>query len=91
MLNYDFYWTILETIKLCVKKSASLFKELVNQFIYLGSNISFTKSDVNILIGKAMTTCVLLISIWKSDLSDKIKWEFFQAVTVSVQLYGCTT
>ena len=29
--------------------------KLVDQFIYLGSNISSTKSDVNICIGKAWT------------------------------------
>ena len=29
--------------------------------------------------------------IWKSDLSNKIKQEFFQAVGVSVLLYICTT
>ena len=28
------------------------------------------------------------MEIW--SLSDKIKWEFFQAVTVSVLLYGCS-
>ena len=25
------------------------------------------------------------------DLSDEIKWDFFQAVTVTQLLYGCTT
>ena len=30
-----------------------------------------------------------LMTTWKSDLSDEIKQEFFQAV--SVLLYGCTT
>ena len=29
--------------------------------------------------------------IWKSNLSDKVKSEFFQVVAVSVLLYGCTT
>ena len=32
-----------------------------------------------------------LINPRKSDLSDKIKWEFFQDATVSVQLYVCNT
>ena len=27
----------------------------------------------------------------KPDLSDKIKWEFFQVIAVSVLLYSCTT
>ena len=29
--------------------------------------------------------------IWKSDLTDKMKRSFFQAVVVSILLYGCTT
>ena len=29
--------------------------------------------------------------IWKSDQTDKIKRSFFQAVVVSILLYGCTT
>ena len=29
--------------------------------------------------------------IWESDLSDKIKQDFFLALAVSIQLYGCTT
>ena len=29
--------------------------------------------------------------IWKSDLADKIKRSFFQAVVTSILLYGCTT
>ena len=33
----------------------------------------------------------LLSVIWKSDLTDKMKHSFFQAVVVSIQLYGCTT
>ena len=34
---------------------------------------------------------VIDLMVWKSDLSDKIKWDFFQAVAVSILLYGCTT
>ena len=29
--------------------------------------------------------------IWKSNLTDKMKRSFFQAVVVSILLYGCTT
>ena len=29
--------------------------------------------------------------IWKSELTDKMKRSFFQAVVVSILLYGCTT
>ena len=30
-------------------------------------------------------------SLWKPDLSNSIKWDFFQAVVVPILLYGCTT
>ena len=35
--------------------------------------------------------CGLLSIIWKSDLFDKIKQDFFQAAVVSILLCGCTT
>ena len=43
-------------------------------------------------MGKAFTTFDSLSTIKNSDLSDKKKnkLEFFQAVAVSVLLYGCT-
>ena len=33
----------------------------------------------------------MCVFLWKSDLSDKIKRNFFQAAVVSLLLYGCTT
>ena len=45
---------------------------------------------VNICLVKAWNAIDRLLIIWKSDLSDKSKWDFFQAVTVSVLLYECT-
>ena len=65
--------------------------KLVDQFLYLGSNIPSTVSDVNICIGKAWITIVRLSIIWKSNLFDKIRWGFFKDIAVSAQLYGCTT
>ena len=35
--------------------------------------------------------CVHLIILWKSNLTDKMKHSFFQAVAMSILLYGCTT
>ena len=43
----------------------------VDQFLYLGSNISSTESDVNICTGKAWTAFDRLSTKWKSDVSDK--------------------
>jgi len=65
--------------------------KLVEKFTYLGSNISSTESDVNTRIGKAWLATNKLSVVWKSDLPDKLKRRFFQAVVISVLLYGCTT
>ena len=62
-----------------------------DQFIYLGSNISSTESDVIINRVKACNAVDRLSIIWKSDLTGKIKRDFFYAVAVSILLYGCTT
>ena len=65
--------------------------KLVDKFTYLGSNISSTESDVSICIGKAWTAINRLSIIWKSDLTDKIKLDFFQVVAMLILLNGCTT
>ena len=60
-------------------------------FAYLGSSVSFTENEINVRLAKAWTAIDRLSIIWKSNLSDKIKRNFFQAVVVSILLYGCTT
>ena len=40
---------------------------------------------------KAWTAINKLSIIWKSNLTDKMKCSFFQAVVVPILLYGCTT
>ena len=65
--------------------------KVVGQYIYLSSNISSIESHVNIHIGVAWGAIERLWTIWISDLSDKIKQEFFQAVAVSVLVYGFTS
>ena len=57
----------------------------------MGNNISSTENDINIYIDTVWTAVDRLTSIRKSDLSDKIKPEFFQVVDVLLLLYGCTT
>ena len=59
--------------------------------MYLGSRISSTENDITMFLAKAWTGIDRLSIIWKFDLSDKIKCNFFQAVVVSILLYGCTT
>ena len=65
--------------------------KLVDKFTYLGSSISSTKKDIDTRLTKAWTAIDRLSIIWKSDLTDKMKRSFFQAVVVSILLYGCTT
>ena len=57
---------------------------------YLGSNIASTESDVNIQMDKLWTVTDRLLTIWKSDLTDKTKQELFLAAIVPLLLYGCT-
>ena len=49
----------------------------VDKFTYLGSSISSTENDINIWQAKTWTAINRLLIIWKSDLSDKIKCNFF--------------
>ena len=78
-----------KTELMCISSSNGKPLKFANQFIHIGSNILSTESNVNISTGKAWTALGRLTTIWKSDLSDKIKWEFFQVMVVSVLLYGC--
>lgn len=62
--------------------------KMVNQFIYLGSKISLTKSDVNIPIGQVSAAMDKLLIAWKSALLDRIKRDFFQVNYLPVLFYG---
>ena len=65
--------------------------KLRDKFTYLRRSISFTENDIEMRLAKAWTAFDSLWIIWKSDLFDKIKHNFFQAVVISILLYGCTT
>ena len=65
--------------------------KLVNKFIYLGSSVSSTEKDIDMRLTNAWTAIDKLLIIWKSDLTNKMKHSFFQAVVVSILLYGRTT
>ena len=64
--------------------------KLVDKFTYLGSSVSSTEKDIDTRLTKAWTVIDKLSVIWKSDLTDKMKRNFFQAAVVSILLYGCT-
>ena len=63
----------------------------VLDFIYLGSEVSDTESDVNIRIGKAWAALNKMKTIWESGLSHGLKRKFFRATVESVLLYGAVT
>ena len=65
--------------------------KLVDKFIYIGSSVSSAENDINTRLVKAWTAIDRQMVIWKSDISDKIKRDFFQAVVVSILVIGCTT
>ena len=64
---------------------------LVDKFTYLGSSVSSTEKVIDTRLTKAWTAVDRLSIIWKSDLTDKMKRNCFQAAVVSILLYGCTT
>ena len=65
--------------------------KLVDKFTSLGSSVSSTEKDIDTRLTKAWTAINRLSIIWKSNLTDKMKRSFFQAVVVWILLYGCTT
>ena len=65
--------------------------KLVDNFTYLGSRVSSTERNIDTRLIKAWTAIDKLSVIWKSDLTNKMKRNFFQAAVVSILLYGYTT
>ena len=65
--------------------------KLVDKFTYLGSSVESTEKDIETRLTKAWAAINRLSTIWKSDLTDKMKRSFFQAAVTSILLYGCTT
>ena len=63
----------------------------VDDFTYLGSNIASTEKDIQIRIGKAWGALTQMNTIWKSNLPDGLKRDFFRSVVESVLLYGSST
>ena len=64
--------------------------KLIDNFIYLNGSVSSTENDP-MCLAKAGIAINSPSIIWKSDLSDKIKLDFFPEVLVSILLYWCTT
>ena len=65
--------------------------KLVDDFTYLGSSIASTEKDIDIRIAKAWSSLNKLTCIWKSNLSDELKRNFFRMTTGSASFYGSIT
>ena len=78
-------------IYICIYKMISKSQVLWCLFTYLGSSVESTEKDIETRLTKAWTAINRLSTIWKSDLTDKMKRSFFQAAVTSILLYGCTT
>ena len=93
----DLYVTTNKMEFICFKQEGAISTlsdyplKLIDQFTYLGSNISSTESDVNKHLVKVWTIIDRLTIIWKSGISNKIKQDFFQVVDVAILLYECIT
>ena len=55
------------------------------------SNVSSTENEVNIRLAKIYTAIDWLSLIWKYNLSNKKKWNLFQAFVASMLPYGFST
>ena len=90
-------WLEFELGYLCFNQTGDISTQdgsslkLVDKFTYLGISVSSTEKDIDTRLTKAWTAIDKLSIRWKSDLTDKMKRSFFQAVVVSILLYGCTT
>ena len=60
----------------------------VEDFKYLGSYIASTERDIEVRLGQAWGALHKLDKIWKSNLSEKLKRNFFRATVESVLIYG---
>ena len=65
--------------------------KLVHKFMFIGSSVSSTESEVDMRLTKVESAVDRLSIIQNSDQSDKIKRDFFQVTVMSVLLYGWTT
>ena len=74
-----------------IKSKTNQDIKAVQEFTYLGSNIASTKRDIEIRFAKAWSALNKLYKIWKSNLSPKLKRNFFRATVESVLLNGATS
>ena len=65
--------------------------KLVDKFIYRGSSVLSTETNIKTRLAKAWSAIDILSVMWKSDQADEIKQSIFQSALVSILLYWYTT
>ena len=80
-----------QTIEPRIQTSDGSILEVVDDFTYLGSLVSSSKSDIKRRIALAWAAANKLHKIWKSGLSRTFKTRLFCSTVESVLLYGCET
>ena len=85
-------WLVVYNLKVCLRICAS-YSILLKLWVY---HIPWWLyllhwNEMTTCIRKAWTVIERLSIIWKSNLSDKMKCELFQDISMSVLLYGYTT
>ena len=79
-----------KTEYVCFNQTGDIFTlngsslKLVDKFTYLGNSVSSTETDIDTRLAKVWTANDSLSVISKSDLTDKMKRLFFQAVVESI-------
>ena len=92
-IETQFPWSLRNTLPTRPVSVYFLLKREVSSHPRLQSStlLESTEKDIETRLTKAWTAINRLSIIWKSDLTDKMKRSFFQAVVTSILLYGCTT
>ena len=75
----------------CINSLKGKIIKQVNDFKYLGSYVASTDHDVNVRIGQDWAALNSMTSIWKSNLSVKLKKNFFRSTVESILVYGSIT
>lgn len=82
------YMAYNQTDEFDIKSISGKSLKQVEDFKYLGSWIDTSEKDMGTRIGMAWAAADKLNIIWQSDLSKKLKLQFFRSTVESILLYG---
>ena len=74
-----------------LKSSTGIQIKRFNDFKYIGSYVSATEKYVKIRLAKSWEALHAMNNIWKSNLANNLKRNFFRATVESVLVYGAIT